>query len=108
MSSACQACIGCELTHIHVRFCELFVLPESQPLCLCAFGKTACMIQQTLPCALHQVIDGQTLDRMESGRSASTSKAAGKRNADRRKEAASDGDALAFADLVAEGACPPV
>lgn len=53
---------------------------------------------------LRQVVDGQTLDRMESGRSASTSKSAGKRNADRRKEVAGDGDALAFADLTAEGA----
>jgi hypothetical protein len=56
-------------------------------------------------CALRQVVDGQTLDRIESGRSASTSKAAGKRSADRRKEAANDGEAVVFADLVADGTC---
>ena len=74
---------------------------------LCSLDRIASVLDLGSLCVLCQVVDGQTLDRMESGRSASTSKAAGKRNAERRKEAASDGDALAFADLVAEGAHLP-
>ena len=79
-------------------------------VCLECSSQRRCGGDTLLPhclCMLRQVVDGQTLDRMESGRSASTSKLAGKRNADRRREAAGgDGDALAFADLIADGASP--